>query len=445
MLQHYGLPKVSFAVFTLLLLLLTYAWPCDSKVVEGTLNAGPGWHFLAKFCFDNDGDGLLIATFTKNPVPDTKPVALLLYSDEETSWGEVYKSSMPCDQKKKYAKNAASPKLLPESVEKTYQSSTSVAKRQRFWYIVLSNCDGTLDVDYKLTFTNGRGLMKHFSYEDQGLLQLYIAMSVYYGLLSILVVYVLVKMHRRKMMHASVIILSCSHGIEFLSCLLLMVQWSIYSDNGIGSKGLEVFGEALGVIGYLMFMFVLFCVAKGWNITTTKLNNKRYIAAGYGVVVAIYIALFIVAQSMDKATVLYKYESAPGVLLLVANIICLIAFWVLLLRTWVFEQTIKKRQFYLIFGSCYSAWYLSLPVAVLLAFFIDPWMRRIVVESMLQVSIGLGYLVMPFLALPSKVYEVYGSVQTGQSIPTLQAMQRIQPVATVPGDGDGEHFQLESW
>ena len=143
----------------------------------------------------------------------------------------------------------------------------------------------------------------------------------------------------------------------------MQVHYLLYADNGTGVPALRIVGEAAFMIGTLGLMFCLFALAKGWNITTSKLNNKKcpetqtartrtrahtctargglaalHIAcrnARHGhnctrwlllVIVALwatYMSLFAAEAAADKAAVLYKYESIPGQIILALNLVSL--------------------------------------------------------------------------------------------------------------------------
>ncbi len=53
------------------------------------------------------------------------------------------------------------------------------------------------------------------------------------------------------------------------------MHYLLYADDGTGVPALRIVGEAAFMIGTLGLMFCLFALAKGWNITTSKLNNKK--------------------------------------------------------------------------------------------------------------------------------------------------------------------------
>ncbi len=137
----------------------------------------------------------------------------------------------------------------------------------------------------------------------------------------------------------------------------MQVHYVLYADNGTGVPALRIVGEAAFMIGTLGLMFCLFALAKGWNITTSKLNNKKcpktqtartrtrthtcraggvaYRNARRGhnctrwlllVIVALwatYMSLFAAEAAADKAAVLYKYESIPGQIILALNLVSL--------------------------------------------------------------------------------------------------------------------------
>ena len=218
------------------LALLLHTKDAEAKTSRGVISGDSGsWLFLDKFCFDNGGFGSLTATFTSRT--DSKvPAVLLLYSDEEISWKAVYQQELTCKRKSELAKNAPKqpgdePNYLPNETQttKSFRSNSAVYIRQRWWYLVIANCASSFDVEYTLVWRNGES---HFSYDEQGLKELYIAFAVLYALDSVAVAYLLRKMKRKNRLHLSLILMSVAHTIHFAACTVLMVRPSLTHPPG---------------------------------------------------------------------------------------------------------------------------------------------------------------------------------------------------------------------
>jgi hypothetical protein len=282
-----------------------------------------------------------------------------------------------------------------------------------------------------MKFLNGGGSWnEHFSYDEQGLLSIYLFATVLYFLVSIPVGVLVARLWARKLFNPVLRILSSAYCMELLSCMFLLIHYAQYKEDGIGIGSMHQLGKYLHVLQSLLFMLALLLISKGWTISTLKLNKKRVLAIMYTMYVALYATLFVWDDIRDKATVVYVYESAPGIGLIVLNLLVMLYFIVQLCRCHAFERRSKaKRRFYRVVGWVFSFWFLVLPVVVGVAAVADPWIRRKVVECLNVLFTFLGYGVMPFLGKPSNAYEIYSQDGdlTSEKIPTIKQMGRIQP------------------
>ena len=85
----------------------------------------------------------------------------------------------------------------------------------------------------------------------------------------------------------------------------------------------------------------------------------------------------------DKSATLYIFESWPGFAVLCLNAFLLLNFWVLTFRSFVFEKRKPKKIFYRNFVILYTAWYLQIPIAVIIASLAKNYTRDKLVVSFL--------------------------------------------------------------
>jgi hypothetical protein len=133
----------------------------------------------------------------------------------------------------------------------------------------------------------------------------------------------------------------------------------------------------------LLFMLLLILIAKGWTISSQKLENRRAIFIFLALFLFGYVSLFIWQEAgTDPTSTKYQYESVPGIILLTMRGITFGWYCICLYSTWSLESHPDKRKFYLVFGLLYSLWFIALPVIVVVATVLDPWVRAKTVTAL---------------------------------------------------------------
>lgn len=150
-------------------------------------------------------------------------------------------------------------------------------------------------------------------------------------------------------------------------------------------------------------MFLCILIAKGWAITTSYLTEKHIILIVNALLVLAYLALFVWDRvATDPASTLYFYDTIPGIVVVVLRVGILGWFLWSLRNTIRLESLPEKRNFYMIFGACYSAWFLLLPLIVLFAYFLAPHVRFRAIQG-LSISVDfLGLAALAVLLWPSR-------------------------------------------
>lgn len=80
------------------------------------------------------------------------------------------------------------------------------------------------------------------------------------------------------------------------------------------------FAVILKICSQLLLAFLLLLLSQGWCISTEKVENKliAYMMAGVG---ACYILLMFWAAGRDRASTVYVYDSLPGYILILIDLI----------------------------------------------------------------------------------------------------------------------------
>jgi hypothetical protein len=167
----------------------------------------------------------------------------------------------------------------------------------------------------------------------------------------------------------------------------------------------------------LLLMFLCILIAKGWAITTNYLSQRNIVLIVMSLFALGFIILFIWDNfARDPASVYYFYESPPGVIVLVLR--CIIVGWFLwsLRDTLRLENLPERRNFYYIFAICYSAWFVMLPIVVLILSFVDAWVRFKIVRSLSITIDFLGLAALAFLFWPTRAQTYFSIRSTPQLI-----------------------------
>jgi len=167
------------------------------------------------------------------------------------------------------------------------------------------------------------------------------------------------------------------------------------------------------MVSQLTFMFLLVLLAKGWAITKSEVDDKKFLVIMVSAFLLAYITMFIWQNvGRDPASTLYVYESAPGIIILVLRSLALLWFLFLLRKTHLDEQNDEKKRFYFIFGILYTLWFLALPLIVLLAVLLQAWYRFKVVTGLFLCVNTLGLFGLAFLLWPNRASRYFQVTKT---------------------------------
>jgi hypothetical protein len=121
-----------------------------------------------------------------------------------------------------------------------------------------------------------------------------------------------------------------------------------------------------------------------------------------------YVTLFFWGEfGLNPATTLYVYQTVPGAIL------CVVRFLTLIYFIWCLQKTIKedtdsgKKGFYLLFGTSFGVWFLSLPLIVLLSLALSGWYREKAVDAIVMTVTAISYLGIGFLLWPSRASKYF--------------------------------------
>jgi len=328
---------------------------------------------------------------------------LVTYVDfGDKSWDKVYKQGLDC---KSALQLSVSNTSFSSDVPQPFEFFES--QRPHYWYIALLNCGGKeYDIEYHMQFNQAKqDWNQQFSFDQQYLELTYILFSVVFLLGFFVHLYGDYQLYRAKSFHPVIRLLTISLSFEILSLWSYLIHYAIYSKNGVGNSFLYITGNIFDYLAALVFMLLLILIAKGWGITfpaISHIRDQRLVLFGIlGVFFVFYVVLFFWSLfGLDPASTVYVYQSIPGIIFLVVRFLTLLYFIFSIYMTLRGENDASKRQFYLIFGVGYTLWFLSLPLIVLIALRLDPWVRMKVVTGIYLVVTLFGYAVIGSLLWP---------------------------------------------
>eukprot|EP01121_Diplochlamys_sp_Union-15-3_P022340 TRINITY_DN9471_c0_g1_i2.p1 TRINITY_DN9471_c0_g1~~TRINITY_DN9471_c0_g1_i2.p1 ORF type:complete len:425 (-),score=30.17 TRINITY_DN9471_c0_g1_i2:17-1291(-) len=384
---------------SLFFLLLTSGVFC--KYVEGETKTDENWHFVSKFCFSDEGSGLISWTVsTKN---FTK---ILLYQDHNNltkhhSWNDIYKSkSLSCKEKSDLA-------TVTFNIESGVPNHFSVeaSGSYHFWFLVFANCEEKeITTSHRISFLNpGSFWKKQFSCEDQDLLGMYLAFFLFYLVGCTVHSIGVWRLYRAKSLHTIIILLTTAIILEFASVFFYFIHYAIYSKDGIGQPGIRSLAELIHMASIIVIMFFLILIAKGWTITSNYLKEKNVIVALVVVFMISYIVLFIWSNiGRDPASTSYFYDSVPGFIVVLIRILTLCWFVYCLWRTYNLESLPEKRRFYIIFGIIFTIWFISLPLFVGIAMELSPWWKLKLIDGLILTTNGIALVILGVIVWPNR-------------------------------------------
>jgi len=336
-------------------------------------------------------------------------VTIAAYYDVSSSWDAVHNSDKTCEEKLSIAQPGPVPQNN-ESITILFEDH----QRPHYWFIVLISCSGEhYEIGCDLHFQQYQDdWNQEFSYDDQGLLLMYILFFIFFMIGSSINLFSAYSLWQSKTFHPILQLFTISFVLETISLFFLMIHYSIYSNNGTGSNFLFITGQLCDMAAALVFVILLILIAKGWGITFPTLSHiqDQKIALGgiMGVFLILYLVLFFWSlYGVDPEESVYLYQSPPGIAYLVVRVLTLAYFVFGIFQSVQKDTDHNKRVFYYSFGIGYAIWFLGLPFIVILAFVFDEWYRFKAVIAVYLVLSTLGYGFLAFLFWPSRARKYF--------------------------------------
>jgi len=413
-------PQYKFGLALAALLACTVV---HAAIYQGSLVTTDQWHFFSKFCCSNEVPDDPNCYMNFNVSTTNTNLHFLVYigyngvngtpgaQPRDGDWDYCYdhrpgtSDALSCSALSALHKDGGDRPVV-------VGNSTDVIRMQQFarayfWFITAADCNSTTGINIPFYFVNwtnpGGWWLQNFSFDQQGLVFIYIAYTIFYLLLGAIHGYAVWQQTQNDQWHPVIRVLTVAIGLALLGVIAEMIHYLIFAGNGIGSPVILGFGDLMNMAAQVVLMFQCILIAKGWAITTSYLTDKYIVLVVMGLFILAYLALFIWDKAVpNPASVLYFYESVPGIIVSVLRVLTCGWFVWSLRNTIRLESLPEKRVFYFIFGGAYSIWFLLLPLIVLIAVFLAPWVRFRIITGMMVTSDFLGLSALAFLLWPSR-------------------------------------------
>jgi hypothetical protein len=378
----------------------------EGKVNKGTLK-GRDWIYVDKFAY---GYGVGTFGYTIKYKEQMPNLQWLFYDDQGNNWTKIYNGKLSCDEKVALAMETHMNNTVPNGVYAERYIKDTV--NPHFFYFAIAQCNSSIEVEYDVIMTQGdhSKWVYQFSYDEQGLAQMYLFYFILFIIGAVVHGYAIWCFVQSDSYHTLVKLFTFCIALEGVSVFCMFVHYAVYSGDGIGAPGLKGIGELMDMAAQITFMLLVVLVAKGWCISGTQIEGRIPILVGLGVVIVTYLAMFIWENvGLNPASVLYVYQTAPGIIIIVVRSLVMVYFLWCIRKTYIDENKESKRMFYLYFGIVYFIWFLSLPIVTVIAQLLTHHevLRQKVVMILYVTFNAIFLMVLQYLLWPSRAYEYF--------------------------------------
>lgn len=308
---------------------------------------------------------------------------LLVYDDQEERWGKAREKwdTLTCEEMLHDATFAYTITPLDGSLNRKVDIRETL--RPRFWYFVFAACgvETVVPVEYELHAENIRqGFQSEFSLDEKGSVPLHLSAAFLFMAVAQTLRLVARRatgaeaLRSRPLLRLLLVSTMCSAaGASSLS-----LHFAVYMLDGYGLGTLEVLGQVFVCCAKGALTLLVLLVAKGWALfySPEDFVRRRLLLLLWAVAVVLSIACEIhVDYFRDWSTTLYLYETWPGLVILLLNVLFFCEAWRSMRNTYCHETSEEVRIFYVMIALASVFYFLTLPLVGILAVTLEPWVR----------------------------------------------------------------------
>lgn len=334
---------------------------------------------IAKFCFITQG-GHIRVNFEQLDLTSDALATFAMYSDRD--WPNIQERTLTCEEKL----NRTRYRYAFDEAGKLKHTWSVSGQRRHFWYVVLAQCTDEhvrmrgIDVE----MTNESIWLAHQFSAD--LLWIFLQLILLAGFTSLYLLVLMLFMRRQQFLPYSEFprklyeVLRNIASFEMLAYLLELVHYSVYAQNGIGIPALAHISASMHALTRVGVAALLLYLARGWIVSSNEVPS-RFLWSMCTLLGCAYVTLFVWSLVYrDPISVVYIFESPIGVVILVLNGLLCAWFLQSLWITYYAETHSTSRRFYCRLAFCGTAWFLMPPLTVMIAHFVDAWVRAGIVH-----------------------------------------------------------------
>lgn len=336
---------------------------------------------------------------------------LLVFDDEEDHWQRARRhwNSLTCEEMLHYASFAMPLSPLDREFNRTVYVHESL--RPRFWYFTFAGCGVSFvePVTYEIHTENIlEGFQSEFGIDEKGGFQLQVVAAGVFICVGIVLRQVARRatgaeaLRSRPLLRMLLMSTCCSAA----GAICLTVHLSVYMVNGYGLIFCEVLGQAFICGAKALLTLLQLLTAKGWALfyAPEELVQRQLMICILGGIILTSIACEIHADYFhDWSTALYLYESWPGMVILLLNVVLFAEAWRSMRETYRHETSEEVRIFYVVISCSSLLYFLALPVICVLAAAFDPWVRAKYVNRAEVASRFVTTLLLAFCLRPTRL------------------------------------------
>uniref|UniRef100_K3W6S0 GPR180/TMEM145 transmembrane domain-containing protein n=1 Tax=Globisporangium ultimum (strain ATCC 200006 / CBS 805.95 / DAOM BR144) TaxID=431595 RepID=K3W6S0_GLOUD len=383
---------------------------------------------------------------------DVVDLQLAIYDDEQLFWEYIMTDDdCDCDCKvsrahTKFVYNVTQTTDL--SIPFLFSFDIHEHLRPRFWYVALARCVPGGD-EYEPSFTQitEANFRKYYftswyrihmtqangselPVQQQGMPVIYALMAVLSGIAALVQTIAARGLRKSESFHPIMKLLTMVVFFFSLSNVLLFLHFYAYMFNGVGVPLFSYSAKMMQVFVRVGTILLAMLVAKGWTINSVALEGQEKLSCLMISILGLYLSMAMwYLIWLDPASTLYIYDSWPGIGICVLLLGALIWFVNTILETRSYEEASAKRRFFLQIACLFSVYIVALPVIVLLASFLSPWVREKTVAA-ISTSVELCvYTALIYLLWPSRAPRYFERLYSVSS-PSEKATLREQHLPT---------------
>lgn len=412
-------------VLSLFLLLL--AVPTASASIYAGYTVGRQFQYIGKFCFTwlptlDEVAGRIAGEIET----DVEGLQVAIYDDEALFWDYVMTDSSCdcyCKVSARHTKSVFNVTATNSHHVMPFTFNVDIHEhlRPRFWYVALARCVPGGDAYkpsfaeitetnfrkyyfsswYKIHMTQGDG--SELPVQQQGMPAIYAVMTALAGAAAATQVIAARNMQRAESFHPIMKLLTLVVMLFFLCNALLFLHFTMYQFNGLGVPFFKYAAKITEVFVRVGTLLLAMLIAKGWTISSVVLDGQIKLSCVILAVLGLYLSLamwFLVW--LDPASTLYVYDSWPGLGICVLQLGVLGWFVNTILETRSYEKASVKRHFFLRVAGLFSVYFVALPIIVLIASFLSPWVREKTVAAISTSVDSTVYITLIYMLWPTR-------------------------------------------